>query len=60
VTVDDLAVKQINFQNFMYSGLKRRPASASIAQDDIMIEVMAECESCKIVRGWKLRRVEFL
>jgi hypothetical protein len=50
VMADNLAKNEINCRNLRYSGLRPRPAAASLAEVKIRIEVVALYESSSTIQ----------
>jgi hypothetical protein len=59
VMANNLAKDGIDCGNIGLSESHLRPAAVSVAKDNIMKLVIAECEGCKIVRVWRYKRGEF-
>jgi hypothetical protein len=55
VMVHLLGKDEINWRHFKESRSRPRPAAVSVAEDDIVMVVVAvvECESCRAVQVWR-------
>jgi hypothetical protein len=55
---NNLAKKEIDVKNLVDSGSRSRPAVASIAEDNLMIEIVVVSKYSKVVRVWREKKIE--